>query len=153
VTRVDLSRLSPHHQRFVERQARVSEKNKKPAKPKPSALGEEFDSAEELRFAWELERQRLAGLIDEWRYHPLKFRIALNATYEPDFLSRKGSRFTIFEVKATWKQKGGRDSRTRLQVAAYMYQWFTWKAVLVQKGKDLIYETIHATQAEVEPME
>ncbi len=153
MTKIDLDRLSPHHQRFIARSVRVSEQNKKPQTKKPEALGEEFDSKLELDFAWELERRRLSGAIDEWRYHPLKFRIAKNATYEPDFLSRTGKRFTIYEVKGSWKQKGGRDSRTRLQVAAYMYQWFAWKGVTRAKGGKWVFEAIHSTDVEVEPME
>ncbi len=153
MTRIGFDRLSPHHQRFITRQERVSEQNKKPdAKKKPEALGEVFDSKLELEFAWELERRRLAGMIDEWLYHPLKFRIARNATYEPDFLTRSGSRFTVYEVKGSWKAHNARDSRTRLQVAAYMYQWFNWQAVTRPKS-DWCYETIHATDAEVEPMD
>ncbi|MBW2560008.1 MAG: hypothetical protein JRE40_04025 [Deltaproteobacteria bacterium] len=151
---VDLTRLSPHHQRFIARQARVSERNKKPKEKqkKLEALGEEFDSKLELEFAWELERRRLAHMIDEWRYHPMRFRIAKNANYTPDFLTRVGSRFTIFEVKGSWDSKNARDSRTRLQVAAYMYQWHTWIGVTRSRHKEWVYETIHATEAEVEPM-
>jgi hypothetical protein len=152
VTRIDISRLSQRHQAFVKNNEKHGEIYKKPCKEKPKALGEAFDSLLELDYAWELERQRLAGEIDEWRYHPLKFRIAKNCTYEPDFLSRKGQQFIIDEVKGSWKQKGGRDSRTRLEVAAFMYQWFSWRGVLREKGVWCL-ELIHSTNAEVEPMD
>ena len=150
----DLSRLSAYHQALIQKFARVSERNRKPdAKKKPEALGEEFDSQLELEFAWELERRRLAGVIDDWFYHPMKFRIAKNCTYEPDFMACCGTRFSVYEVKGSWKSKNARDSRTRLQVAAYRYQFFSWKGVTRDKEGKWIFETIHSTDAEVLPMD
>jgi len=152
VTRLDLSQLSPTHQAIVKKAEKQRERYRKPdAKVKPSAFGEEFDSSLELDFAVELETWRCRGTIDEWRYHPMKFRIAQNCTYEPDFLSRQGGRIIIYEVKGSWLAKGARDSRTRLQVAAYLYQWFSWQGVTREKGI-WRYEDIHATDAEVSPM-
>ena len=150
----DLLRLSPRHQALIKKQAHASEAVKKPRAPKPAAFGEEFDSQLELDFAWELERQRLAGLICEWRYHPLRFRIAKNVTYTPDFLTVASEilphtgDLTFIEVKGSWKQKGGRDSRTRLQVAAYLYQWFGWVGVTRVDGVWQC-EVIHAADAEI----
>jgi hypothetical protein len=152
VTRVDIARLSTKHQAFVKKNERHGDEYKKPRKAKPKALGEEFDSPEELNFAMFLQLLRDNGEIDEWRYHPLKFRIAKNCTYEPDFITRKGKEFTVYEVKGSWKQKGARDSRTRLEVAAFMYQWFSWKAAICEKGV-WCFEPIHSANAEVEPMD
>ncbi len=150
--RIDLSRLSPVHQAFIARQRRAGDANRKPQEDKPTAFGEEFDSQLEIEFATLLEARFRRGEIDEWRYHPLRFRIAKNATYQPDFLERVGNRFTIWEVKGSWKAKNARDSRTRLEVAAYMYPWFSWKAAL--KGEDgWEFEEIHASDAEVMPMD
>ena len=150
---VDLLRLSPRHQALIKNQAHASEAKKKPRAPKPAAFGEEFDSQLEVDFAWELERQRLAGLIAEWRYHPLRFRIAKNVTYTPDFLTVASEMLphtgdlTFIEVKGSWLGKNARDSRTRLQVAAYLYQWFGWEAVTRIDGV-WQFETIHAADAE-----
>jgi hypothetical protein len=152
VTRVDLARLSSKHQAFVKKNERHGDEYKKPRAAKPKALGEEFDSLLELDFAAHLQLLKDNGEIDEWRYHPLKFRIAKNCTYEPDFLTRKGEHFTVYEVKGSWKAKNARDSRTRLEVAAFMYQWFSWRGVTREKGV-WCFESIHSTNAEVEPME
>lgn len=155
MTRIDLTRLSPRHQAFINHQAHASDQRKKPVASKPVALGEEFDSMLELDFACELEQRRINGVIDEWRYHPMRFRIAKNVTYEPDFLTVqhavKGfpsgdNWFTVYEVKGSWLARNARDSRTRLQVAAYTYQWFSWVAVTREKGI-WSYETIHANEA------
>jgi hypothetical protein len=152
MTRLGLERLSQHHQAHVKKALRLGETFKKPRAEKPTAFGEEFDSKLELDFAAELEGWKLRGLIEEWRYHPLRFRIARGCTYEPDFISRQGARFIVYEVKGSWLGKNARDSRTRLQVAAYLYQWFSWQAVTRVKGV-WHFEDIHSTDAEVEPME
>ena len=147
MTRLNVEQLSPTHRALVRKAEKQRERNQKPdAKVKPSAFGEEFDSNTELNFAVELEGWRCRGTIDEWRYHAMKFRIAQHCTYEPDFLTRQGGRFIIYEVKGSWKQKGGRDSRTRLQVAAYLYQWFSWQGVTFDKGV-WRFEEIHSSDA------
>lgn len=126
---------------------------KKPKAKKPAALGEEFDSKLELDFAWELERRRLAGKIAEWRFHPMRFRLAPSVTYTPDFCTKARSdslELSFFEVKGSWKAKNARDSRTRLQIAAYQFQWFDWYAVTRNPHDGWVFETIHASEA-VEP--
>ena len=157
MTRVDIDRLSPRHQAFIRKQAHVSEQHKKPRPSKPIAFGEEFDSQLEVDFAGELEIKKATREISEWHYHPLRFRIGKNVTYTPDFLTAEPStcdwadRFTIYEVKGSWESKNARDSRTRLQVAAYMYQFFSWQAVTREKGI-WHYETVHSTEA-LQPMD
>lgn len=150
MTRVALERLSPEHQRFVKNRSRASENQKKPKAAKPTALGEVFDSKLELNFAWELERRRLARIIEEWRYHSMRFRLAPNVTYTPDFCARCGDRLTFYEVKGSWKMKNARDSRTRLQIAAYVYWWFGWQAVTQEDGQ-WVFEVIHSVDAETVP--
>ena len=156
MTRVDTSRLSPLHQRFIKKQAHESEQRKKPRKEKPTLFGEEFDSVLELDFACELEQWRLNRVIHEWRYHPLRFRLAPNVTHEPDFMTvthwrDADTELTIYEVKGSWDMKNARDARTRLQIAAYSFQWFGWQAVTRKNGL-WQFEVIHANQAE-EPMD
>jgi hypothetical protein len=154
VTRVDCTQLSPVHQALIKKQSHASERFKKPREPKPTAFGEEFDSQLEIDFATsELEARRIAGLLSEWRYHPMRFRIGHNVTYTPDFVAvcrvndLRSADLAFYEVKGSWASKNARDSRTRLQVAAYMYRWFNWYAVT--RGKDGLwhYETIHANDA------
>ncbi len=152
MTRVPLDRLSAHHRAFIEKQVRASERHQKPRKEKPQGFGEEFDSAYELQYAQYLDARRLRGAIERWWYHPMKFRIGKNATYEPDFLTKSGTHFVVHEVKGSWKAKNARDGRTRLEVSAYLYQFFTWQAVTKGERGEWAFETIHASAAEVEPM-
>ena len=123
----------------------------KKAKRKPSAFGEEFDSQLELDFAAELGLWVVAATIDDWRYHALRFRIAKNVSYTPDFFTDgcRGGHYeglSLFEVKGSWKMKNARDARTKLQVAAYLNQWCSWYAVTRMDGTWQI-ETIHAQEA------
>jgi hypothetical protein len=164
MTRLDLERLSAHHQSHIKKALKHGETFKKPRADKPTGFGEEFDSQLELDYASVLENRKLQGRISEWRYHPLRFRIAQSVNYTPDFMtvrevqpldpvaaSWRGNLYTLDEVKGSWLGKNARDSRTRLQVAAYMYQWFGWRAVTRVKG-EWVYEVIHSTDAEA-PME
>jgi len=126
----DLTRLSLEHQRFIRNQAHASESKKKPRSVKPTGYGETFDSQLELDFAAELENSLIGRRIREWRYHPLRFRLAPNVTYTPDFmLVHLDESFALYEVKGSWKMKNARDSRTRLEIAAYRYPWFQWIAI------------------------
>jgi len=126
----DLTRLSPEHQRFIRNQAHNSERKKKPRVAKPTGYGETFDSPLELDFAAELESLMRNRQIREWRYHPLRFRLAPNVSYTPDFmLVHLNESLALYEVKGSWKMKNARDSRTRLEIAAYRYPWFQWHAV------------------------
>ena len=152
---IDIERLSPHHRAHIASQQKLSESAKKPRKaPKPELLayGEVFDSKLEVDFAGELERWRREDLIADWRYHPVRFRLARNVTYTPDFLTVRTASplvITMYEVKGSWKQKGARDSRTRLQIAAYQFQWFSWYGVT--RDRDVWnFEQIHASAAEGE---
>lgn len=142
MTRVTLEQLSPEHQAFIRKHAHVGEEFKKPRTPKPTWRGIEFDTALEVQFAQEeLEPKQLAGFIQEWAYHPIKVRLALNCTYEPDFWAwRSDTDVTIYEVKGSWLAKNARDSRTRLSIAASMYWRWQWRGV-TRDGKTWIYES------------
>jgi hypothetical protein len=149
-----LEQLSERHQRLIRKQAHTSESFRKPRKAKPSAFGEEFDSLLELDFAYELGLWIGNGAIAYWRYHLLRFRIAKNVSYTPDFFTegRLGGAFAglaVFEVKGSWKMKNARDARTKLEVAAYQNQWCSWHAVTRDKGIWKV-ETIHAHEATLE---
>ena len=154
MTRVDLERLSPKHQAYIRKRQHSSETHRKPQdrRPKPTGLGEVFDSQLELDFAQVLQGWMLDQTISEWRYHPLRFRLAPSVTYEPDFLivpHLNEFPLTIYETKGSWLSKNARDSRTRLQIAAHRYPWFHWYAATREKGV-WQYEVIHAKDAEGE---
>jgi hypothetical protein len=150
--------LSLAHQRFIKRHTERSERHKRPRSEKWVAHGEEFDSKLEYDFADELEQWHRDRKIVEWRFHPMKFRLGKGSSYQPDFCTwptftiETDVRLSFYEVKGSWLAKNARDSRTRLQVAAYMHQWFNWYAVTRTKGGIWELETIHASDAEGGPM-
>jgi hypothetical protein len=154
LARVDPKRLSKEHQEYLARVSAKSEHFKMPKAVKPEliAYGETFDSLLEVDFAHTLERWRKEGKIDSWLYHPLRFRLAPNVTYTPDFLAFSDTDTlsgapcrAMYEVKGSWKAKGARDSRTRLKIAAHLYQWFNWYGVTREKNI-WQFETIHANE-------
>jgi hypothetical protein len=152
MTRVDPKRLSKEHQEYLEARSARGEHFKRPKSGKPAlaAYGEEFDSQLELDFAAELERWRKEGKVDSWLYHPMRFRLARNVTYTPDFTSSVDFGvwpLTVYEVKGSWQSRGARDSRTRLKIAAWTYQWFNWYGVTREKGV-WQFEAIHANEVE-----
>lgn len=135
MTRMDISQLPPKYQNFIRKHMRLHEDHAKPRAPKPTAFGYEFDSKLELQFAGYLDILEKAGKIDEWRYHPIRVRLASNCTYEPDFgVWDEDMALTLYEVKGSWKAKNARDSRTRLIIAASMFQWWQWEAVTRDGG-------------------
>ena len=153
MTRVAVEQLSAEHQAAIRKWQKASERNKRPQADKKASLcafGYEFDSQLEVDFARELERWLEDKTIADWRYHPLRFRLAKGVTYEPDFRVLSHGivpRLTFYEVKGSWKAKNARDSRTRLKIAASMNQWCGWYGVTREKGV-WKFETIHASGEE-----
>lgn len=89
----------------------------------------------EANYAYQLEMLKKAEQILEWRFEPLKFKLATRTFYTPDFLVVKEECLEIHEVKGFWKD----DARVKIKVAAQMYPWFKWAAVQ-WKRKQWIYE-------------
>lgn len=131
---MDLSRLSPEHQHFVNKHMRLSEGKKRPGRRKIVKYNCEFDSNLEIEFADQLEFFRLGGIIDSWMHHPLRLSLATGCTYTPDFGLRCQSRWIMIETKGHWKQKNARDSHTRLVIAQSCFPWWEWCAVLKIKS-------------------
>jgi len=157
MTRVAIERLSPEHQEYLAHAAERVDHFKKPKadKLKLMAYGETFKTQLELDYANYLETWRKANKIDSWLYEPLRFSLGLNVSYTPDFLTVQGddaydSMRNIYEVKGSWLSRNARDSRTRLKIAATMYQWFNWYAVTREKGV-WKFETIRENHMEDQP--
>jgi len=92
----------------------------------------------EQRRAERLEALRTLGQIHDWRYEPMKFRLADNTWLTPDFLviENDGS-VTLEDVKGRAKAGGPwveEDARIKLKVAASRYPWFRWTIVWEAKG-------------------
>lgn len=153
MTHLDVSRLSPEHQAFIRKVGKATQIFKRPQPERVSRYGFTFDSKLEADFSDALQDWLLREFIVEWRYHPLKFRLAQNVTYEPDFCTWMPSGsdgdypMSVYEVKGSWQAKNARDSRTRLQIAASLFPYWTWHAVTREDG-EWHYETINPTYKE-----
>lgn len=93
----------------------------KRATPKHFALGRLPTGAmnkTETRYSAHLEARKFAGEILWWRFEGMKFRLADNTFYTPDFnvLLANGS-LEHHEVKGYWQD----DARVKIKVAADLY--------------------------------
>ena len=85
--------------------------------------------ADRFRNKWErdyattqLQVQKHLGLILDWRYEALSFRLADATHLHPDFLVITKTGFEIHEVKGLAREKWW----ARFKVAVEMYPWFRW---------------------------
>ena len=86
----------------------------------------------EARFAVELELLRLAGEIIWWKFEALKFRLADNTFYTPDFITIKpdGS-MEVVEIKSIWRD----DARVKIKVAAALFPFKFIALTAIPKSK------------------
>lgn len=99
--------------------------------------GLERDYAEELRI------RHAAGEVVWWDYEPLKFRLADNTFYTPDFavlLADGSAELELVEVKGHWED----DARVKIKVAAAHYWMFRFVAVRHVRGSGFVREEIPA---------
>lgn len=84
----------------------------------------------EARYAACLDAYKSAGQILWYRYEGMKFRLANNTFYTPDFvvMTRDGT-IEVHEVKGFWED----DARVKIKVAAEMYP-FIFRAFKSSKG-------------------
>lgn len=72
----------------------------------------------ETAYEFELEARYRAGEIVWYKFEGLKFRLADNTFYTPDFaVMLKGGQIELHEVKGFWKD----DARAKIKIAADMY--------------------------------
>lgn len=86
----------------------------------------------EAAYAHHLQCQKLAGVILDWKFEPIKLRLADKIYYTPDFfvLERDGT-FTVAEVKGYRMD----DARAKLKIAADQFPWFRLRTCqLVKKA-------------------
>ena len=86
----------------------------------------------EEAYAKHLEQRRHAGEVAWFKFEGLKFRLADNTFYTPDFAVMLASGvMEAHEVKGFWQD----DARAKIKIAADMYP-FRFIAVKVQAKKD-----------------
>ena len=85
----------------------------------------------EKAWADRLELRRHGKEIVWWAFEPVKFRLADNTTYTPDFVAVNSNGFIeVHEIKGGHIQD---DSRVKFKVAAKKYWFLRWW--MVQKTK------------------
>lgn len=94
----------------------------------------------EAKFAMKLEADRREGVIEDWKFEPIRLRLAERTTYTPDFLVvyDNGGMVSIkfIEVKGFKRD----DAMVKFKVARELYPWAefqmwsltkkSWKRVL-----------------------
>lgn len=86
----------------------------------------------EAAYAATLELRRAAGEVLWFKFEGLKFRLADNTFYTPDFaVMLAGGAMEAHEVKGHWAD----DARAKIKIAADMYP-FRFIAIKVKAKKD-----------------
>lgn len=86
----------------------------------------------EADYAQHLEILKRAGEIAWYKFEGIKFRLADNTFYEPDFLVMgAGRELEVREVKGFWTD----DARAKTKIAADLYPIFKFIAVKKQPKK------------------
>jgi hypothetical protein len=86
----------------------------------------------ERLYAGELEKRRLTGHIKKWVFEGVKFRLADNTFYTPDFwVVDVRDYVTVYEIKGFWRD----DARVKWKAIADLWPEFMWVAVRRVKGQ------------------
>lgn len=85
----------------------------------------------EARYAAYLEQLKQAGEVLWYKFEGLKFRLANNTFYTPDFaVMIRDGQMQLHEVKGYWRD----DAKVKIKMAAELYP-FEFIAVYFQKGR------------------
>ena len=96
----------------------------------------------EKRYAAHLELRRQTGEIADWKFEPLKLKLAPATFYGPDFgVQRLDGSVELHETKGHWED----DARVKVKVAAAMFPWFRFVGARWDKNvKDWKFEEFTA---------
>ncbi len=85
----------------------------------------------ESAYAAHLESLKKAGELHSYQFEAIKFRLADNTFYSPDFLVISANMFVeVHEFKGFWQD----DARVKIKVAAALYPFFRFVAVTKDKN-------------------
>jgi len=93
----------------------------------------------EKKYAAYLDIRKVTGEIVDWKFEPLKLKLAPATFYNPDFgVQMPDGRIELQEVKGGhWED----DARVKIKVAAAMFGWFKFVAAQWDKNtKDWKFE-------------
>ena len=90
----------------------------------------------EERYSINLDIAKRQGIIEDWRYEAIRFKLGDGAYYKPDFLIVYKDYFEIHETKGHWRIA----AKVRIKTAAMLYPWFKFKAIYYDKKKGFYSE-------------
>lgn len=93
----------------------------------------------EKKYADFLELRKKAGEIIRWVFEPLKFRLADNTFYSPDFMVVTAEQIEIHEYKGHWED----DARVKIKVAAELFPEFQFIAARTDKTGSYQFEYLN----------
>ena len=84
----------------------------------------------EQAYEQKLKTRLLTGEIVDYKFEPMKLKLADNTTYTPDFLViTSDGEMQLHEVKGYWED----DARVKIKVAAAIFWMFRFVAVQREK--------------------
>jgi hypothetical protein len=94
----------------------------------------------EARYAHHLNGRVQVKDVLDWRFEPIKLRLADNTYLTMDFaVILWDGTIELHDVKAYWKKAGKvaieDDAAVKVKVAAELYPWFTFRTVWEQDGR------------------
>lgn len=93
----------------------------------------------EKRYAAHLDIRKVCGEIADWKFEPLKLKLAPSTFYNPDFgILMLDGKVELHETKGGhWED----DARVKIKVAAEIFHWFHFRAAQWDKNsKDWKFE-------------
>ena len=87
----------------------------------------------ELSYDKSLKEMMAAGIIAWYKFEGIKFRLADNTFYTPDFVvMRDNGEMEVHEVKGFWTD----DARVKIKVAAeiYPFKFMAFKPIPLKRG-------------------
>ncbi len=85
----------------------------------------------ESRYAELLEIQKRSGEIVEWRFEAIKFILAPNTSYTPDFQVIYEDRIEFHEIKGFMRE----DAICKFKGVAAKFPEFAWRMIKLEKNQ------------------
>jgi hypothetical protein len=106
-------------------------------KPQPKEPKQRKNQTEQRYERDHLWPQYQSGEIWDYRFEPIKLRLADNTFYTPDFLVVRGDGLEIHEIKGGFERE---DARVKWKAAAEAFPWFRFVVARYDKKKWKIEE-------------
>jgi len=99
-------------------QAPAKQQYKFPEPKEPKQRMNQTEKRYEQDYLWPKYQN---GEVWDYRFEPIKFRLADNTFYTPDFLVVKVTGLEVHEIKGSYERE---DARVKWKTAAELFPWF-----------------------------